>query len=422
MSRVKIITGNHAAAYACMHAKVGVVAAYPITPQSPVVEKISQFVEKGLLPNTQFVMVESEQSAIAAVIAASATGSRVFTASSANGIMYMAELLPWAAGNRLPVVMCDVTRALGAPWSVWSEHGDIFTVRDCGWITMFSEDNQEIYDTTLLAYRIAEDPSVYLPAFNAFDGYILSHTIMPVKLEDQETVDQFLPPLRHHINLADFNNVKGVSPVTIPNTIDRGKLGVAPGYYEFRFSMQRALEKSISTIKKANKEFSEVFGRSYGNGLYKKYKMDDAEVAILAAMSVAAESRLAVDELREKGIKAGLVSLKTFRPFPGKELQKVFKDIANVVVFERAVGYGFIGAIEAELRASLYKSTAQPDIKGYVLGLGGRDIKRAQIVYGVEKALKSKPMKDRDIKVEFLGMELDNLAALKKNNDKKKET
>lgn len=416
MPNVKILKGNHAAAYACKHARVGVVAAYPITPQSPVVEKISEFVEKGQLPETQFVKVESEQSAIAAVIAASATGSRVFTASSANGIMYMAELLPWAAGNRLPVVMCDVTRALGAPWSVWSEHGDIFTVRDTGWITMFSEDNQEIYDTTLMAYRVAEDPSVFLPVFNAYDGYILSHTVMPVQLEDQDKIDEFLPPLKHHINLADFDNVKGVSPVTIPSTIDRGKHGVAPGYYEFRFAMQRALEKSIPVIQKANEEFGEIFGRSYGNGLYKEYKMDDAEIALFSVMSVAAESRLAVDELRDQGIKAGLVSLKVFRPFPGEALRIAFKDVSDVVVFERAVGYGYTGPLEAELKAALYDSTISPNVTGFVLGLGGRDIKRSHIIHGVKEALKGKK-KDQPIKVNFLGLELDDLAALKKEDN-----
>lgn len=419
MPIIKALKGNHAAAYACRSAKVGVVAAYPITPQSPVVEKISEFVEAGELPNTQFIKVESEQSAIAAVIAASATGSRVFTASSANGIMYMAELLPWAAGNRLPVVMCDATRALGAPWSVWSEHGDIFSVRDLGWIIMFSEDNQEIYDTTLMAYRIAEDPNVYLPVFNAYDGYILSHTLMPVKIEDQEKVDQFLPPLKHHINLPDLNNVKGVSPVTIPSIIDRGELGFAPGYYEYRFAMQRALENSIDTIKKANAEFGEIFGRTYGNGLYKEYKMEDAEVAIFAVMSVAAESRIAVDKLRDEGIKAGLVSLKVFRPFPGEELRKVFKSVSNVVVFERAVGYGYMGILETELKAALYASNTSPDIKGYVLGLGGRDIKHETIVHGVKQALKSGKRDIPQLKVEFLGLQLDKLALLK---DSKKQS
>ncbi|MHA1820556.1 MAG: pyruvate ferredoxin oxidoreductase [Promethearchaeota archaeon] len=416
MGSIKLLKGNHAAAYACMNAQVGVVAAYPITPQSPVVEKISEFVEAGLMPNTQFIKVESEQSAIASVIAASATGSRVFTASSANGLAYMFELLPWAAGNRLPIVLCVATRALGAPWSVWSEHGDIFSVRDTGWITLFSEDNQEIYDTTLMAYRIAEDPSVYLPVFNAYDGYLLSHTLMPVQIEDNEKVEKFLPPLKHHINLPDLNNVKGVSPVTIPNTINRGKFGIAPGYFEYRYSMQRALENSIETIKKANKEFEEIFGRSYGNGLYKTYKMEDAKIAIFAVMSVAAEARLAVDRLREEGLKVGLVSLKTFRPFPVAELRKAFKDVEKVAVFDRDIGYGTEGVLSYELKAALYNSGVAPEIYGFIIGLGGRDIMHSQIMYGVKKVEKMKEPNKGPIKTDFIGIELEGLTPLKKSD------
>jgi len=413
MPSLKIITGNEAAAYACLHANVGVIAAYPITPQSPIMEKISEFIESGLMKNTQFLKVESEQSAIAAIIAASATGSRVFTASSSHGLMYMAELLPWAAGNRLPLVMCDVTRALGAPWSVWSEHGDLFAIKDLGWIILFCEDNQEIYDTILMAFRIAEDSEVYLPVIVAFDGYILSHSTMPVQLEDQENINKFLPPLKHHINLADFNNVKGVSPVTTPDPIDRGPLGVVPGYFEYRFSMQRALEHSIQIINKANQEFNELFCRSYGNGIIKSYKMEDADVAILAIMSVASESRVAVDELREEGYKVGLVSLKTYRPFPSEELRKVLKNVSSVIVFERAIGYGYLGNLEVDLRAALYGYSTQPLIKGYILGLGGREVKRDHIKYGVKDVLKNLQRKDYSLKTDYLGLELDKLKLLK---------
>ncbi|MBN2155200.1 MAG: pyruvate ferredoxin oxidoreductase [Candidatus Lokiarchaeota archaeon] len=414
MPSIKLLKGNHAAAYACKSARVGMVAAYPITPQSPVVEKISEFVEAGELPGTEFVKVESEQSAIAAVIAASATGSRVFTASSANGLAYMHELLPWAAGTRLPVVLCIASRALAAPWSVWTDHADVFATRDCGWITMFAENNQEIYDTVLTAYRVAEDPNVYLPAFCAYDGYILSHTLMPVQVEDIEKVDQFLPPLKHHINLTDFEHVKGVGPVTLPDPPDRGEYGYAPGYFEFRFSMQRSLEHSLSVIKQAHKEFSEIFGRSYGNGVYKTYKMEDAEVAIFAVMSVAAESRLAVDFLREKGIKVGLVSLKVFRPFPSEDLREIFKDISNVVVFDREIGYGWEGVLSYELKAALYKSSTQPDIKGYIVGLGGRDITYQQIAKGVQTALTMESVNENPIQTDFIGLQLDKLQFLKR--------
>jgi pyruvate/2-oxoacid:ferredoxin oxidoreductase alpha subunit len=412
MSDKILISGNHAAAHACRSAKVGVIAAYPITPQSPVVEKISEFVASGLMPGTQFIKVESEHSAITAVVAASATGSRVFTASSANGLALMFELLPWSSGTRLPIVLCVATRSLGAPWSVWSEHGDIFSVRDTGWITYFNENNQEIYDTTLMAYKTAENPKVYLPSFNAYDGYILSHTIMPVQIEDQEKVDGFLPELKHHINLADFSNVKGIGPVTTPNPIDRGEEGVAPGYYEYRFSMQRALENSIQIIQQTHKEFTETFGRSYGNGLYKEYKMDDAEVAIFAVMSVASESRIAVDCLRADGIKAGLISLKVFRPFPILALRKAFAEVSDVVVFDRDIGYGHSGILASELKSALYKSKTQPNIKGYILGLGGRDIRNEDITKGVKQALKEKT-EQPEFKTDYIGLKLDNLSVLK---------
>ena len=197
---IKILTGNYAAAHAYMQARVGVISAYPITPQSPVVEKISEFIRDGKL-KAKFLLVESEHSAAAACCAASATGSRVGTATSAHGLMLMYELLPWAAGTRLPIIINLATRACGAPWSIWDDHSDFIAARDVGWIQFMCEDNQEIYDTNFQAFKIAEDPRVYVPTIVAYDGYLLSHTLMPVQLENQEDIDAFLPPLNHHINL-----------------------------------------------------------------------------------------------------------------------------------------------------------------------------------------------------------------------------
>ncbi|MBY8986922.1 MAG: pyruvate ferredoxin oxidoreductase, partial [Candidatus Lokiarchaeota archaeon] len=211
--KIKIITGNHAAAHALRQAKVGVIAAYPITPQSPLVEKIAEFVSEGKL-KTRFVKVESEHSALAVCCAASATGSRVGTATSSHGLMLMYEMLPWASGNRLPIIINLATRATGAPWSVWTDHQDFITIRDVGWIQMFCMDNQEIYDTNIQAFKIAEDSRVFLPTVVAYDGYILSHTMMPVVIEKQDDIDNFLPPLKHHINLSDISVVKGIDPVT----------------------------------------------------------------------------------------------------------------------------------------------------------------------------------------------------------------
>lgn len=401
-----IITGNHAAAHACKAARVGVVAAYPITPQSPVVEKISYFVEHGDLPNTEFVRVESEQSAITAVIAACATGSRVFTATSANGLAYMNELLAWAAGNRLPIVMCIATRALGAPWSVWTDHQDAISARDTGWIQLFTEDNQEIYDTVIQAYRLAEDPAVYLPTFVNYDGYILSHTVMPVQLEPQERVDAFLPAFQGHVRLADVDNPIGMSPVTTPNPITRGD-EVAPGYFEFRASMQRALEGALDKIKAVHAEFAETFGRSYGNGIYKTYRADDAEILILGMGSIACEARVTCDLLREEGLPVGVVSLKVFRPFPKDDLREAVRRAKTVVVFDRDVGYGYEGVLAYELKAALYGSPVSPAVYGYVAGLGGRDVKATHLADAVKKTLTRAETGEPQTRTEFIGLMLE---------------
>ncbi|GAB4308723.1 MAG: pyruvate ferredoxin oxidoreductase subunit alpha [Promethearchaeota archaeon] len=403
---VAIVSGNHAAAHACKAAKVGVVAAYPITPQSPVVEKISEFVESGQMPGTQFLRVESEQSAIAACVAASATGSRVFTATSANGLAYMNEILAWAAGNRLPLVMCLATRALGAPWSVWTDHQDAISARDTGWIQLFCEDNQEIYDTVLQAYRIAEDPEVYLPVMVNYDGYVLSHTVMQVRLADQADVDRFLPPFGSHVRLADVDHPVGFSPVTTPNPIARGD-DVAPGYFEFRAAMQRAHERALDVIAAVNGEFAAVFGRRIGSGHFKTYRMEGADVVLFGAGSVACEARLACDALRDRGVAAGALALRTFRPFPAKQLREALSGASVVVAFDRNVGYGVGGAFATELRAALYGGPRRPRVYGYVVGLGGRDVKPDQLVEGVERAVAMAEAGKEQESTEFLGLAME---------------
>ncbi len=401
------MTGNHAAAHAFRQVRVGVVSAYPITPQSPVVEKISQFINEGKL-KAKFVMVESEHSAAAVCCAASATGSRVGTATSSHGLMLMYELLPWASGNRLPIIINLATRATGAPWSVWTDHQDFMTVRDVGWIQMFCEDNQEIYDTNLQAFKIAEDPRVYLPVIVGYDGYILSHTMMPVQLELQADVDKFLPPLKHHINLSDISHIKGIDPVTTPHVIKREE-GTAPGYYEFRYSLQRALENSIPIIKEVHDEFANTFGRSYGNGIYKNYMTEDADSIIFAMGSVASQARSVVNMLRKEGIKIGLIVLKLFRPFPRKILNESLRDFDNIIVFDRDIGYGYEGVLAYELKAALYGVKNPPFIKGFILGLGGRDINNDQIKKGVYKALEESKKGIYSHETDFLGLKLDEL-------------
>ena len=406
--RIKIITGNHAAAHALRQAKVGVIAAYPITPQSPVVEKIAEFVSKGKL-NARFVKVESEHSALAVCCAASATGSRVGTATSSHGLMLMYEMLPWASGNRLPIIINLATRATGAPWSVWTDHQDFITMRDVGWIQMFCMDNQEIYDTNIQAFKIAEDSRVFLPTVVAYDGYILSHTMMPVSIEKQEDIDNFLPPLKHHINLSDISVVKGIDPVTTPHLIDRGTEGIAPGYFEYRYAMQKALENSIEIIMNVHDEFSEKFGRSYGNGIYKTYLAEDADILIFAMGSVASQARNVIGQLRKDGLKVGLVSLKLFRPFPVSQLRELFDEAKLVVVFDRDIGYGYEGVLSYELKAALYGLKQAPFIKGFIVGLGGRDVTDQHITKGVTKAIKESKKGFISHETDFIGLKLDDL-------------
>jgi len=408
---IRILTGNHAAAHAFRQARVGVVSAYPITPQSPVVEKISEFINEGQL-KARFLMVESEHSAAAACCAASATGSRVGTATSAHGLMLMYELLPWASGTRLPIVINLATRSCGAPWSVWDDHSDFITIRDVGWIQFMCEDNQEIYDTNIQAFKIAEDPRVYIPTIVAYDGYILSHTMMPLQLESQAEIDDFLPPLVHHINLSDISQVKGVGPVTTPDIIKREE-GTAPGYYEFRYSLQKALENSIDVILEVHNDYAKKFGRSYGNGLFKTYKTEDADTIIFAMGSVSSQVKTVIGKLREEGLKIGLVSLRLFRPFPIKYLREFFKDKKNIIVFDREIGYGYEGVLAYELKAALYGLKDCPFIKGFIVGLGGRDVKNEHIIDGVHRALEQSKKGEIIYETEFLGLKLDELDFLK---------
>jgi pyruvate/2-oxoacid:ferredoxin oxidoreductase alpha subunit len=406
-NKILILTGNHAAAHAFRQAKVGVISAYPITPQSPVVEKIAEFIFEGKL-KANFVKVESEHSALAVCCAASATGSRVGTATSAHGLELMYEMLPWASGNRLPIVINLATRSLGAPWSVWTDHQDFITIRDVGWIQLMCENNQEIYDTNLQAFKVAEDPRTFLPVIVGYDGYILSHTMMPVKLEQQKEIDRFLPPLKHHINLSDISQVKGVDPVTTPDVIERLE-GTAPGYYEYRYSLQKALENSIEIIKEVHDDFANKFGRSYGNGICKTTDFEDSDTVIFAMGSVAAQSRIAVKKLREEGLKIGLVSLKLFRPFPAEELRQLFNDKKNIIVFDRDIGYGYEGVLSYELKAALYGLKSRPNIKGFIVALGGRSLFTRDIINGVYKALEEFEKGIFTNKTDFLGLKLDQL-------------
>ncbi|MBW7864768.1 MAG: pyruvate ferredoxin oxidoreductase [Candidatus Hydrogenedentes bacterium] len=382
-SGLMIITGNQAMALGAKLSRVQVVAAYPITPQTPVTETLAHYVESGEL-DAQYVNVESEHSAMSVCIGASSTGARAFTATSANGLAYMCELIHWAAGGRLPIVMGCVNRAMAAPWSVLNDQQDSMSQRDAGWIQLFCRNNQEILDTVIQAYRIAE--TVYVPVMVCYDGYILSHTVMPVEAPTQGQVDRFLPPFSPR-TILDPARPKNINQVTFanPRLDERGVL--CHGYMELRHLHQEALEKARETIAAVDAEYALVTGRSHG-GLLWEDRAGDAEVLFVAAGSIASEATVAVDQLRDEGIAAGVVGIRSYRPFPGVELRAALRRAKLVLVFDKSLSYGNEGPICADLKAALYGGQVQPAVRGHIAGLGGRDVKAHEMAGAARTALR----------------------------------
>ena len=379
---VSVITGNKAAAEAARLARVEVVAAYPITPQSGVVEALASYVETGLL-DAEFITVESEHSAMSVCIGASVAGSRVFTASSANGLAYMSEQLSWVAGSRLPIVMGCANRAMSAPWNVLNDQQDSMSQRDHGWIQLFCRDNQEIMDTFLQAFRIAE--MAHLPVMVCYDGFILSHTVMPVDVPAQEQVDAFLPRRIPH-TILDTADPRNINPVTLANPRLNGNGVLCHGYMEFRYLMEQALEEALSTIEAVDSEFEAAFGRSTG-GLTWSYELEDAEVALVAAGSLANEATAAADTLRAAGVKAGVLGIRSYRPFPDVRVARELKETRLAVVFDKSLTYGYGGPIYVDVQAALFKNKCYPEVHGYIAGLGGRDVNARQLVDAVNESL-----------------------------------
>ena len=383
-SNIQILEGNHAAAIAAKLSRVQVVAAYPITPQSPVTEKLSEYVESGEL-HAEYIAVESEHSALAVCSSASIVGARTFTATSSHGLAYMHEMLHWVAGTRLPVVLACVNRAIGAPWSVQNDQQDSISQRDTGWIQIYARNNQEILDSVIQAYRIAE--SVYVPVMVCYDGYILSHTDMPVDVPSQQDVDRFLPPYKPH-TVLDPDNPRNYNLVTLSNPRVNAEGVLCHAYMEIRYLLQEALQNSRETIAGVGREFGEVFGRSYANMLWED-RIDDAEIIIVAMGSLALESLVAADMLREKGHRVGVVGLRVFRPFPKSEVVQALKKARLVVVFDKNISYGSEGATCSEIKSALYGNGAKAVIRNFIVGLGGRDIKAGELADAVKRSLPS---------------------------------
>ena len=374
MAQTIIDSANHIAGYAAKAARVKVVAAYPITPQTTVVEKIAQFVEGGQL-DAEYIRVESEHSAMAACIGAAATGVRAFTATSAHGLALMHEALHWAAGARLPIVMVVVNRAMGAPWSIWSDFSDSLSQRDTGWLQFYCADNQEVFDTVIQAYRICEDEQVFLPAMVCLEGFILSHTYMPVKIPDQEKVDEFLPPYKTGWRL-DLDN-----PISHANL-------VSPDYYmEFRYMIQAAMENAKKLIPEIDKEYGKRFGFEYG-GLVDKYKCEDADLILLTMGTMGDEAKISIDNLRKEGLKVGSARIRVYRPFPVEEVKKLVKEAQMIATIDRHISFGMEGFLASEVKASVYNEEDVPLIAGFLAGLGGRDVTFKTIEGIAKKSLK----------------------------------
>jgi len=371
---IVIDTGNHIAAKAAVMAKPDVVAAYPITPQTTLVEDIAKYVETGEFKG-EYICVESEHSAMSACIGASATGVRTFTGTSSHGLLLMHEMLHWAALARLPIVMCNINRVVGPGWNIWSDENDSISQRDTGWIQFYCSSNQEIFDTVIQAFKLAEHEKVVLPVMISYNAFILSHTSMPVEIPEQKIVDDFLGEYKPKWKL-DVEN-----PITFGNIIGPS------GYYKVRRAMWDAHENAKKLIPQIAKEWEEKSGYHHGDFL-ELYKCDGADYVLLAMGAIGAESKVAIDEMQKNGIKIGLARVRTFRPSPKEEFIKLGKQ-ADLIVIDRNISVGLGGALFSEVKSALYnKSDAK--VYGFIAGLGGKDVTYKDIEAICEKAINGK--------------------------------
>ncbi|MDR3554961.1 MAG: transketolase C-terminal domain-containing protein [Syntrophobacteraceae bacterium] len=383
MEQTLILTGAQAAAEAARLSRVQVVAAYPITPQSKIPETLSGYVERGLL-KAEFVRVESEHSAMGVCIAASIAGARAFTATASNGLAYMHEQLHWAAGSRLPIVMPVANRGVGAPWTILNDCQDTISQRDTGWMQFYCMNNQEVLDLVIVAFKAAE--RLLIPCMVCFDGFLLSHTFMPVAMPGQQEVDSFLPPYVPFHTL-DPENPVNINPVVLSDTVADPDGVPSPGYMGFRYRLQKSLEDGLAVIRQTGREFGELFGRSYEDPLF-HYQTEDADFLFVAMGAIVGEASEAVDALRGQGVKAGVLGVRVYRPFPAAELYQALRQRRVVAVVEKAISYGYEGALASELKAAFYgKSGPAPVIFNYIAGLGGKDVATADLVQAASESI-----------------------------------
>jgi pyruvate/2-oxoacid:ferredoxin oxidoreductase alpha subunit len=353
----RVVEGSQAVAEAVRLARVNVVSAYPITPQTHIVEFLSEYCANGTLP-ARFLRVESEHSALAALIGAASTGVRSFTATSGQGLALMHELLHWASGARLPIVMAEVNRALAPGWNIWIDQTDSLAQRDTGWIQMYCEHGQEVFDSVIQAYRLGE--LVSLPVMVVLDAFYLSHTYEPVDIPEQELVDRFLPPYEPMFQL-DTENPCAFGSLVTPNA-----------YMEMRHNISLAMEEALSLFQAVEGEFEAIFERRYG--AIEPVMCDDAEIILVTSGTVTSTCRQVVDDLRSQGEKVGLLKVKLFRPFPVDLIRQNLTSAKKIAVIDRNFSFGASGIFAQEIRAALCNTPERPLVFGYIAGIGGRDV------------------------------------------------
>ena len=373
-----LLTGNHAAAYGARLARPRVIAAYPITPQSPIYEKISEWDGQGVL-GARMMRVESEHSAMAACISASLTGVRTFTATASQGLALMHELLHFASGMRVPIVMVNVNRSLAAPWSFWSEQTDSLSQRDTGWLQFYVADNQEALDTVIQAFKISE--TVFLPTMVVLEAFYTSHFMEPVEVPDQKLVDTFLPAFEPAVKLDTDN------PAAFSQTVSQEQ------YARFRIQRHSAMEDALDVVEVADKEYQEIFGRGYD--LLDCYRLEDAETVLVTAGTIGSTARVVIDSLREVGKMVGMVRIRLFRPFPKQRLIELLKNAKKIAVIDRNLSPGQEGIFCEELKSALYSRGNGIPVFGFALGLGGSNVSPLHIkkVFDITENMNDAPLK-----------------------------
>jgi len=363
MGRRAFLSANEAAAHGVKLSRPHVVAAYPITPQTTLVEKLADFLANGEA-DFRYMMVESEHSALAAAHGASMMGARTFTATSSQGLLYMCEMLSYVSGSRHPVIMVDANRATATPWNIYGDQRDSVSMRDAGWIMIYAENAQEALDMVIQSYRIGEDPAVMLPVMLNLDGFTLTHTNELVIIPEQSEVDAFLPPYETENRLC-MDSPKGLCCT------------VGPDYHEeVRYMQQQAYENAKGIITEIDAQFGRGFGRYYG-GLVDTYMIEDADYVLIAMGSVVGTARVVVNQLREAGKKAGLIKVRSFRPFPKEQFRSLVNKFRAIGVVDRNISFGYEGALYTEIKAAMYGSNTK--MMNFIAGLGGRDISKSDI-------------------------------------------